>query len=100
MFGIGALLPWNAVLTALDFFFQSYPNKDPAFVFGLTLNAPNFLFNFVNIFAAKWISLKIRLIVSLIFIFILTWSMPLIAQYTDGEGSWYFILAVIGKFYY
>lgn len=69
LFGIGALLPWNAVLTALDFFIQSFPNYNPAFIFGLTLNAPNFVFNFVGILLARHVSLKLRFVGGLVIIF-------------------------------
>jgi equilibrative nucleoside transporter 1/2/3 len=95
LFGIGILLPWNAVLTALDFFIISYPNYNPAFVFGLTLNAPNFAFNFVTIFFAKYISQTLRIVSSLVVIFACTWAMPIVAEYTDGSTSWVLILIVI-----
>jgi hypothetical protein len=39
-FGVGALLPWNAILTALDFFddkVKAYGHS-PDFVFGFTVN--------------------------------------------------------------
>lgn len=89
------MLPWNAVLTALDFFIVSFPDYNPAFVFGLTLNAPNFTFNFVNIMFAKHISQTLRIITSLIVIFACTWAMPFVAEYLDGSTSWILILLVI-----
>lgn len=95
LFGIGSLLPWNAVLTALDFFFGVFPSHNPAFVFGLTLNAPNFIFNFVGIFIAKYISLKARLVVGLIFIFFLTIAMPFVAEYLTESVAWIITLAII-----
>ncbi|CAI2361264.1 unnamed protein product [Moneuplotes crassus] len=95
LFGIGALLPWNAVLTAIDFFYQSFPGHDPGFVFALTLNGPNFIFNFVNIFIVKYVSLKVRLCISLICIFALTWAMPLIANFMGTSTGWPVILVVI-----
>jgi len=74
---------------------MNFPHYNPYFVFGLTMNAPNFTFNFVGIFAAKWIPLKIRLVVSLMFVFFLTLSMAFIAQYVEEKIGWIIILAVI-----
>jgi hypothetical protein len=95
LFGIGALLPWNAVLTGLDFFIQNFEHHNPAFTFGLTLNAPNFAFNFVGIFLARYISLGLRLIVGLIFILVITIAMPIITNYLPESSGWILILSVI-----
>lgn len=95
LFGIGSLLPWNAVLTALDFFLQYFPHYKPDFVFGLTINAPNFMFNFIGIFLAKVLSLKIRLITGLLFVFGLTLTMPFIVRYLEEDTAWIIILAII-----
>lgn len=95
LFGIGSLLPWNAVLTALDFFSQNFPHHKPNFTFSLTLNAPNFIFNFVGIFAAKHVSLKLRFIVGLIWIFGLTLAMPFVTEYLNEGLAWGIILPTI-----
>lgn len=95
MFGVGSLLSWNAVLTGLDFFIQNFEHHKPAFIFGLTLNAPNFAFNFVGIFLAKYISLSLRLIVGLIFILVITIIMPIITNYLPESSGWILIITVI-----
>lgn len=89
------MLPWNAVLTALDFFMQSFPSHNPAFIFGLTLNAPNFTFNFIGILLARHIPLKIRFVGGLIVIFCLTLSMPFISNYLEESTAWIIILIII-----
>jgi solute carrier family 29 (equilibrative nucleoside transporter), member 1/2/3 len=38
LFGIAALLPWNAVLTSLDFFESKMPEYHPSSVFGFAVN--------------------------------------------------------------
>ncbi len=38
LFGLGTLLPWNAVLTSLDFFDSKMHDYKPASVFGLAVN--------------------------------------------------------------
>ena len=89
------MLPWNAVLTALDFFEENFPDYKPSFVFGLTLNAPNFFFNFVGIFAARYISLTVRFIAGLIAVFALTILMPFITKYMEQDTAWAIIIIVI-----
>ena len=95
LLGIGVLLPWNAVLTALDFFAMNYSDYDPYFVFGLTLNAPAFAFNFVGIFAPKYISLKIRMLVSIFTILSLQVVMPFVAEYMNQKTGWIITMLII-----
>lgn len=38
LFGIGSLLPWNAVLNAFDFFDAKMPEYTPSFVFPFAVN--------------------------------------------------------------
>ena len=38
LFGLGTLLPWNAVLTSLDFFDSKMHDYKPASVFGFAVN--------------------------------------------------------------
>ena len=95
LFGIGNLLPWNAVLTALDFFIQYFPGYKPDFVFGLTINCPNFVFNFLGIFYARYISLKTRIISGFLGIFCLTISMPFVTRYVEEDTAWIIMLIII-----
>lgn len=95
LLGIGALLPWNAVLTALDFFAINFPSYNPYFVFGLTLNAPNFAFNILTIFVARYLPLKLRFMVSLVIIFAIIFIMPFITEYMEEKLGWILILALI-----
>jgi hypothetical protein len=41
LWGIGVLLPWNAVLTCFDFFGDEMPGYNPSFVYPFAVNALN-----------------------------------------------------------
>ena len=41
LWGIGILLPWNAVLTCFDFFSVEMPGYAPSFVYPFAVNALN-----------------------------------------------------------
>lgn len=40
MFGVGMLLPWNAMLAAMDFFTESFPSYKPSFSLIVAVSAP------------------------------------------------------------
>lgn len=96
IFGISCLLPWSAVVSALDFFIISYPNYNPAFVFGFALNLPSVIFAFLNIFIAKHIPQNIRIVSGLLCLFWCVILLPFTAQYVEESVSWYIILGIIG----
>jgi hypothetical protein len=41
LWGIGILLPWNAVLTCFDFFNDEMPGYKPSFVYPFAVNGLN-----------------------------------------------------------
>ena len=43
MFGSGMLLPWNAMLAAMDFYTEEFPNYKPSFSLLVAVSAPMFL---------------------------------------------------------
>lgn len=87
MFGIGSLLSWNAVLTALDFFIDRLQTNafQPGFHFGLLMNAPNFFFTVLSVFLAQKIPLKLRLVGGFFTVFVMTLILPFVAQYTNNN---------------
>jgi hypothetical protein len=89
LFGISSLLAWNSCLTALDFFFAKLHTNsfDPYFMFGILMNCPNFVMTVLSVFIQDKITVKTRLIASLIGTMTLSLSMPLIAQYLTSEDS-------------
>ncbi|CAI2362582.1 unnamed protein product [Moneuplotes crassus] len=95
LFGIGKVLPFNAIVTAIDYFDQSFPTRDVSFSFNLMLNGPNFLFNFVNIFTARIISLRIRLLTSIALIFVMVWLLPITTNFMDESTGWIILIFII-----
>lgn len=79
----------------MDFFISSFPSYNPGFTFSLTLNAPNFAFNFLGIFLVRYISLKLRLVVGLVFIFFLILAMPFVANFMSESAGWAITLLII-----
>ena len=94
-FGIGSLLPWNSVLTAIDFFQNRLTDYRPEFVFALVLNTPSFSFAFLNIFLSKSISLSVRLIVSFVGILLITIALPLVTELLPQPTAWPILILLI-----
>ena len=42
LFGVGMLLPWNAMLAAMDFFTEEFPSYKPSFSLLVAVSAPMF----------------------------------------------------------
>lgn len=50
MFGVGMLLPWNAMLAAMDFFTGEFPNYEPSFSLLVAVSAPMFIVQAIAFF--------------------------------------------------
>lgn len=74
-----------------------YPSYNPSFVFGVTINCPCFVFNFLNIWIAPYVSAKVRLLSAISAIFVFLLMMPIIAESFSEHTGWIVILANIGK---
>ncbi|CAI2366910.1 unnamed protein product [Moneuplotes crassus] len=95
LFGVGAVLPFNAIVTAIDYFSQRFPTRDPAFTFSLILNGPNLVFSFANVFLASCLSLKIRLVASLMFILTMLFVLPLVSNFVTEPLAWILVILII-----
>lgn len=42
-FGIGMLMPWNAMLANMAFYIEIYPNYEPSFTLIVAVSAPIFI---------------------------------------------------------
>lgn len=49
LFGVACLLPWNAVLTSLDFFYENIEDMRPFTVFGFVVNLVQLFSSVMNI---------------------------------------------------
>ena len=88
LYGIGGLMPWNSVLTAMDFFITRvsifpHPQLDPyemAFTTTLIVNTPNFLLQLPLIKWGNKVSLKNRMLFAYFFITIITAVLPFLTE--------------------
>jgi hypothetical protein len=95
LFGIGSLLPWNSVLTAIDFFEEKLPDYRPSYVFGLVLNTPSFICAFFTIFLSRAVSMQIRIVLSFTLVFWITVSLPLITDLLPEKQAWPILVSLI-----
>lgn len=80
LWGIGVLLPWNAVLTCFGFFIEEMPGYQPAFVYPFAVNGLNALSQiWVIVYGYKYSN---RVKIQLVFFLagLLTLALPLLAH--------------------
>ena len=51
LFGIGVLLPWNAILASMDFFTDQFPSYKPSFTLIVAVSAPMLIVQAIVFFA-------------------------------------------------
>ena len=95
LFGVGALLPWNALLTAFDFFEAFLQGYDPVFVFTLALNGPNFIFILVMVAVGDKISPVKRVCVSFLINFAICVLLPILTVVLDITPAYYTDIAIL-----
>jgi hypothetical protein len=55
MFGLGMLLPWNAMLAAMDFFEAQFPDYKPQFALLVAVSVPLFVVQVLVYFFLQYI---------------------------------------------
>lgn len=103
LFGVGALLPWNAILTALDFFNEKVSSAGyrPDFVFGFAVNGIQVFTSIANMIYGHRVSYVIRICGGFFMITILMVVLPFVTNALDAEGAWtadIIILLIFGFF--
>ena len=51
LFGVGILLPWNAILASMDFFKEQFPSYKPSFTLIVAVSAPMLIVQAIVFFA-------------------------------------------------
>lgn len=92
--GIGALIGWNSVLTALDYFNFSY-SRNVVFVFTIPLFISTNIFSFLLYPLARYISLNMRILFGLVFMAIILILLPLVAYFYPNDNGFYFSIVLI-----
>ena len=92
--GVGALIGWNSILTALDFFGSKYP-FNVSFLFGIPLFISTNIFSYMIYIIAKYLSLNSRILGGLIIMCFVLIFMPIIADVSPNENGFYVSLVLI-----
>ena len=53
LFGVGILLPWNAILASMDFFTEQFPSYKPSFTLVVAVSAPMLIVQAIVFFAIQ-----------------------------------------------
>lgn len=96
--GMGLLLPWNTLVTALDYFIIRLPGHDVDFVVSILANGPLFVTNLIMIIFSKYFPEKRTIGVTMILMMVLVLCLPFILEFiTEVETAWiiFFITIII-----
>ena len=61
MFGVGMLLPWNAMLAAMDFFTIEFPSYKPSFSLLVAVTVPLFFVQLLTYFFLQYFPLQLKM---------------------------------------
>lgn len=92
--GIGALIGWNSILTALDFFGDKFP-FNVAFLFGIPLFISTNIFSYLIYVVARFLSINSRIVLGLLIMMIVLIIMPILAALMPNEEGFYISLFLI-----
>lgn len=94
--GIGTLISWNGILTGLDYFSGRYKNYDSNFLLPLGFNAAQVMANFFIPKLGIALTLKTRILISLIIISCILVFLPVEANLmSETSAGFYVIMGLI-----
>jgi hypothetical protein len=85
--GIGVLISWNAILTALDWYNNRFPNLDPGFWIPFLNYLPSLIFQPLTIIYGHKFTFNIRINVANIIIAIILVMTPIIVESTSETAG-------------
>jgi hypothetical protein len=95
IYGIGTILPWNAVISCFDFFQHTMPDYNPLSVYP-------FAVNFMQIFAMCYVFMRndykmynLRISLSFFIISAFMIGFPFLAELKNGAGFWSMFFALL-----
>ena len=98
MFGVGMLLPWNAMLAAMDYFTDKFPDYKPSFSLLVAVSVPMLLVQLVVYFFLQYLPLQFKLTATFLVNSIVTVLLVLIPLAVKDQATAYWItisLAVV-----
>eukprot|EP00347_Sterkiella_histriomuscorum_P015986 403354936 len=98
LFGIGALLPWNAILTALDFFKEKLPGYQPDFVFSLANNGLLTVIQLFIVIQGHKYGYVLRISGGFLVISVLMIGLPLSANFLNPDAGFAACISILVVF--
>lgn len=92
--GIGGLLPWNGVLSTLDFYDNYYPDKKAYFIIPMATLLSSIALNFFMVVVRSKFSINFRIAWSNVLTMFLIILLPIIAVALPDSFSGYLIILV------
>ena len=92
--GIGALIGWNSILTALDYFGDKFP-YNVSFLFGIPLFISTNIFSYLIYLIARYLSLNARIIGGLLLMVVVLIFMPILAEIWPNDTGFALIMILI-----
>ena len=85
LFGVGILLPWNAILASMDFFKEQFPSYKPSFTLIVAVSAPMLIVQAIAFFAIHKIPQHIKVTAMFTINTLITFSLVLVPLYIQNE---------------
>ena len=95
LFGLGTLLPWNAVLTSLDFFDSKMHEYKPASVFGFAVNGLLIFTSIGNMIYGQKYSFNLRISGGQLATAVLMIALPLITNALEAGAAFAACISIL-----
>jgi hypothetical protein len=95
MFGIGMLLPYNAILAAMDFFTLKFPSYQPEFSLLVAVSTPMLLIQAIGFFFFNRIPLDLRLTLTFATNTTITFLIGLSPLLVHNEATAYYLVITL-----
>ena len=95
LFGVGMLLPWNAMLAAMDFFTEEFPSYKPSFSLLVAVSAPMFLVQAIVFFLLQNIALQVKVTLMFAISTLVTFGLVLIPLCITDEATAYWTVIML-----
>ena len=95
LFGVGMLLPWNAMLAAMDFFTDEFPSYKPSFSLLVAVSAPMFGVQAIAFFFLQKMPLHFKVTFMFILSTLITFGLVLTPLCIKDESTAYWVVITL-----
>ena len=89
------LLPWNAMLAAMDFFKEEFPSFEPQFSLLVAVSAPMFGVQAIAFFFLQYMALHLKVTAMFVLSTIITFGLVLIPLTVSDEATAYWLVITL-----